>query len=120
MLNCRVSALDCGEKAACWVSDFLQRNCRLIEHYKQDGRTCKLRGTCTGTISVECTYRTYTISLLSFSPCRNSLFYTKVNLFRFTTDPGNETLTLLYFFSIYISTSRKSRRERKQFSFFSK
>ena len=71
MLNCRVSALDCGEKAACWVSDFLQRNCRLIEHYKQDGRTCKLRGT--GTISVEFTYRTYTISLLSFCAYNSEL-----------------------------------------------
>ena len=45
VLNCRISALDCGEEAACWMSEFLQKNCRLIEHYKQDGRTCKLQGT---------------------------------------------------------------------------
>lgn len=42
--DCRVSAMDCGEQAACWISNFLNRNCRLIEHHKQDGRTCKLGG----------------------------------------------------------------------------
>ena len=40
----RVSALDCGEEAAHWMSTFLERNCRLIEHHKQDNRTCKLGG----------------------------------------------------------------------------
>lgn len=40
----RVSALDCGEEAAHWMSTFLKRNCRLIEHHKQDNRTCKLGG----------------------------------------------------------------------------
>lgn len=44
VLYCRVSALDCGEQAASWISNFLNRTCRLIEHHKQDGRTCKLGG----------------------------------------------------------------------------
>lgn len=38
----KVSAVDCGEEASHWVSDFLKRKCRLIEHCQQDGRTSKL------------------------------------------------------------------------------
>ena len=36
--------MDCGEEASHWVSDFLKRKCRLIEHCQQDGRTSKLGG----------------------------------------------------------------------------
>lgn len=38
----KISAMDCGEEAACWVSEFLNRKCRLIQHHKQDGRISKL------------------------------------------------------------------------------
>ena len=36
--------MDCGEEAASWVSEFLNRKCRLIQHHKQDGRISKLGG----------------------------------------------------------------------------
>lgn len=38
----RISAIDCGEHAASWVSTFLNRNCRLIQQDMDDSRTCKL------------------------------------------------------------------------------
>ncbi|XP_068716282.1 molybdenum cofactor sulfurase-like [Montipora foliosa] len=38
----KVCAVDCGEEASHWVSDFLKRKCWLIEHCQQDGRTSKL------------------------------------------------------------------------------
>ena len=40
----RVSGWDCGDEAALWMTSFLNKNCRLIEHDKQDGRTCKWEG----------------------------------------------------------------------------
>lgn len=103
VLNCRISALDYGEEAACWMSEFLQKNCRLIEHYKQDGRTCKLQGT--GLNFFICSQsRMYIIISLSFSPCRNSLFILNSELFK-VYYRRNETLTFLSFFPLCISTT---------------
>lgn len=44
MCNCRVSTMDCGDHAAVWMSRFLCKKCRLIQHHSRDGRTCKLGG----------------------------------------------------------------------------